>query len=167
MTKEEARRIALTLRKKKNQVISSKKIIDEIISSNLLDKYQNIGIYYPIGNEIDLMPLVHIYQDKSFYLPITREDIDFVKYKINDTLIDGPFKTKEPIGDIANRDEIECFLVPCVAISNHQRIGYGKGYYDRYLKDYKGKIIGICYEDSIFECEMDDYDIKLDILLVG
>lgn len=167
MKKVEARELALALRKEKNVMVSSRKVLDDIIASRILDKYQHIGIYYPIGKEMNLMPLVDIYKDKNFYLPITRDEISFVEYKKNDILVDGPFKTKEPQGDIIKRDNIECFIIPCVAISNHQRIGYGKGYYDRYLKDYQGTIIGICYKDSIFDCEMDEFDCKIDILLVG
>ena len=66
---------ALELRKNKNKDISSKIVIEKLISSNILDKFKNIGIYYPIGNEINIMDLVNIYPNKKFYLPITREEI--------------------------------------------------------------------------------------------
>lgn len=167
MNKQEARKIALSLRKDKDSKVSSRIVLDDIIASRVLDKYKHIGIYYPIGSEIDITPLVSIYKDKSFYLPITKDEISFVRYKENDELVNGVFHTLEPKGEIVKRDLIECFIIPCVAISNLKRIGYGKGYYDRYLKDYKGLIIGICYKDSIFEFDMDDYDCKLDMIFVG
>ena len=160
---------ALELRKNKNKDISSKIVIEKLISSNILDKFKNIGIYYPIGNEINIMDLVNIYPNKRFYLPITREEISFVEYKLNDKLVNGPFKTLEPVGDIVNRDLIECFIIPCVAISNeNKRIGYGKGYYDRYLNGYKGYKIGVCYSESgDIDIKLDSYDVVLDCKILG
>ena len=107
------------------------------------------------------------YKDIEFYLPKTENDLSFIKYDGN--LFDGPFHTKEPIGNAINRDLIECFIIPCVAISKDlKRIGYGKGYYDKYLKDYKGLKIGICYNDvKALDVLMDDFDLKLDIIFTG
>ena len=167
MNKEEVRRIALSLRKQKDHKAISSKVVNYIISSKILEKYNNIGIYYPIKNEIDITPLVKYYGKKNFYLPKTRDEISFSSYRDGDILALGPFNTKEPITNDVNRDLIECFIVPCVAISNKKRIGYGKGYYDKYLKGYDGTVIGIVYEDAIFDCKMEDYDNVLDIIIVG
>ena len=169
MDKKEARTIALRDRKLFDNVERSKKVLDYIISNKLLDKYDNIAIYYPIGKEIDIMDLVKVYKDKNFYLPKTLDEIEFVKYKLTDELINGPFNTKEPVGKKVNRDLIDCFIIPCVAISkNNQRIGYGKGYYDRYLKDYKGHKIGLCYkEQGNLDVVLDSFDIYLDEKILG
>ncbi len=167
MTKKEARIKALNIRKNNDQIISSKIVINRIIEEGIINDYQHIGIYYPIKNEIDVTELKNIYKNKFFYLPKTTDIIEFSLY--NDNLIDGAFHTKEPVGEIVARDSIECFIIPCVAITNdNKRIGYGKGYYDRYLSNYKGKKIGICYkESSDVICDTDEYDIILDMKIVG
>lgn len=167
MTKNEARKQALKNRKNNNAFHSSKIVIDKIIQDNILINYKHIGIYYPINNEIDITELRRFYKDKYFYLPKTNDIMEFALY--SDILVDGPFHTKEPIGNAVSRDLIECFIIPCVAITNdYKRIGYGKGYYDRYLSGYKGKKIGICYNDSSnISCDTDDYDIILDMKIVG
>ena len=168
ITKKEARKKAYSLIKENDSTISSMVIIKNIIESKILDNYNNIGIYYPIGNEINIIPLVKYYKNKNFYLPITKDVLYFSKYNYLDELVDGPFKTKEPKGRIISRDEIECFLIPCVGISNNKRIGYGKGYYDKYLKDYNGLKIGICYKNtSNLNCMMDEFDVDLDMIFVG
>ena len=169
MTKDKARKEALEKRKNVNKALSSNEIINKIIESNILDGIDNIGIYYPIGNEIDIMKLVNIYKNKTFYLPITRDEIDFIKHDNNTKLIDGPFKTKEPIGDIVDRNIIECFIIPCVAISSeNKRVGYGKGYYDRYLAGYNGIKIGICYQNACdIDIDMDEFDVSLDYVFKG
>ena len=109
------------------------------------------------------------YPNKKFYLPITRDEISFIEYKLGDTLVDAKFKTKEPVGDIVSRNMIECFIIPCVAISKtRQRLGYGKGYYDRYLKDYKGFKIGVIYKElNNLDFESDYYDVYLDLVIEG
>ena len=117
---------------------------------------------------MSVLSLLSLYPDKKFYLPITNKEISFVLYKEGDTLYDGPFHTKEPKGIITPRCQIECFIIPCVAVSKDlKRLGYGKGYYDRYLEDYSGLKIGIVYEDSILDIDMDYHDLKLDIIFTG
>lgn len=169
MDKLEIRKKALNDRKNKNSKEVSKMVVDNIISSNILDKYDNIGIYYPIGTEINVLDLFNFYKNKNFYLPITNDEISFIKYNLGDKLYDGPFNTKEPKGEIVNRDDINCFIIPCVAISkNKQRIGYGKGYYDRYLNGYKGFKIGICYKEyGDVDIDLDYFDIHLDKIILG
>ena len=168
MNKNIVRIDALEKRKNKDNIKSSNKVVLDLINSKILDNHKNIGIYYPIGKEISLLGLLEHYKDKNFYLPITRDEISFIKYSLGDNLVDAKFHTKEPIGDITKRDSITCFLIPCVAVSNDlKRIGYGKGYYDRYLKGYNGLKIGICYSDCIYDIELDSYDIKLDLVIKG
>ncbi len=166
MDKNSARKKALKERLKLDNIKSSKIVIDNIVKSNVLNDYNNIGIYFPIGKEINIMELVKIYPNKNFYLPITKDEISFVKYDINTKLIKGPFNTFEPEGNIINRDLIDCFLIPCVAISNdNKRIGYGKGYYDRYLNNYNKLKIGICYKELVnLDIDMENHDLKLDLI---
>ncbi|MGM9970775.1 MAG: 5-formyltetrahydrofolate cyclo-ligase [Anaeroplasma sp.] len=167
MTKNEARNLALKSRKNKDVSKISDLVIKKIIKSNIIAEYSNIGIYYPIDKEIDITNLKILYPDKKFYLPITKEGLIFAEYL--EPLFKGPFKTMEPRSNIINRDSIDCFIIPCVAItSDMKRIGYGKGYYDRYLEDYDGLKIGICYEDSVFNDLLgDSHDIVLDEIFVG
>jgi 5-formyltetrahydrofolate cyclo-ligase len=167
MNKNEIRKNALSIRGKLKSEATDNKIVDEL--SNIISKFDNIGIYYPIGSEINILKIMDKYPNKRFYLPITREEISFIEYKKEDTLIDAKFKTKEPVGDITNRDSIECFIIPCVAISKtRQRLGYGKGYYDRYLANYKGFKIGIIYKElNNLDFKADDYDVVLDLVIEG
>lgn len=168
MNKAEARKLALKNRKLQNSQMVSTFVVTQILQSEILLNYKNIGIYYPIANEIDITSLRVLYPDKKFYLPTTKNDLAFVEY-CTDDLIDGPYNTKEPIGNAIDKNQMQCIIVPCVAINkNLQRIGYGKGYYDRYLKDFKGLKIGVCYSDfSNVDVECDDYDIHLDIVIKG
>ncbi len=167
MDKIEARSYSL----KKRTSLASKEVNTKVVNDlkKAIDKYNTIGLYYPIGTEIDILDIINEYPNKEFYLPITRDEISFIKYKIGDKLIDAKFHTKEPIGDIVSRDKIECFIIPCVAISkDHKRLGYGKGYYDRYLNGYKGFKIGVIYKElNNMDFEASDFDVILDLIIEG
>lgn len=169
MNKSEARKQALLARKNETKAISSEIALNSILKLDAIRECKHVGLYYPIGKEIDLIKLLNTFPDKVFYLPITREEIAFIKYSLNDELINGPFNTKEPVGEIVDRNSIECFIIPCVAINkNKQRIGYGKGYYDRYLEGYKGLKIGVCYKNSVdLDVVCDEYDVVLDFVITG
>ncbi|MBQ9900258.1 MAG: 5-formyltetrahydrofolate cyclo-ligase [Acholeplasmatales bacterium] len=167
MNKEETRKYALSIRNKLANESINNKIVNGL--EEAIKKYNRIGIYYPIGSEINILNIIKKYPNKKFYLPITRDEISFIEYKLGDTLVDAKFKTKEPVGDITPRDMIECFIIPCVAISKtRQRLGYGKGYYDRYLKDYKGFKIGVIYKElNNLDFKSDSYDVYLDLVIEG
>ena len=167
MNKEETRKYALSIRNKLAKESINNKIVNGL--EETIKKYNTIGIYYPIGSEINILNIIKKYPNKKFYLPITRDEISFIEYKLGDTLVDAKFKTKEPVGDITPRDMIDCFIIPCVAISKtRQRLGYGKGYYDRYLKDYKGFKIGVIYKElNNLDFKSDSYDVYIDLVIEG
>lgn len=170
MNKNEIRLYSINLRKGLDSAKASNNIIEYIINNKIIDKFDNIGIYYPIKNEINILKLLELYPNKNFYLPKTKDDIYFVKYRLGDELIKAKFNTFEPLNDdIIDRLNIDCFIIPSVAISNQfKRIGYGKGYYDRYLNNYNGYKIGVIYKElNNFDIELDSHDLKFDLVIEG
>ena len=167
MTKNEARKFALNKRKTLNTIEISKEKISNIVKSNILEEYKRIGIYYPLSYEINLLELLKIYNEKEFYLPSTKDKLYFIKYETNFPLIDGPFKTKEPIGNPVDINYLDCIIIPCVAISKeNKRLGYGKGYYDKTLSQFNGFKIGVCYEELLqLDVDMDEFDVILDFII--
>ena len=81
------------------------------------------------------------------------------------------FGVMEPIEDIceglAAVPEKSICIVPGMAFdSEGYRLGYGKGYYDRFLSDYKGVKVGVCYSDCIkWTLPRGKYDKPVDILI--
>lgn len=169
MNKNEARKASLRQSSRNDKEICSIRMVEEILKSGVLTKFQHIGLYYPIGNEMDITPLIQSLPNKHFYLPITKKELAFVSYRMGDILREGPFHTKEPVGKEVLRDKIECFLIPCIAVNKeNKRIGYGKGFYDRYLGGYTGMKLGICYRNCFgIDVECDTYDIILDYVFLG
>ena len=165
MNKIELRDIALEKRYSLDQKTASNNVINKIVESKILLDYQKIGIYYPIKNEISLLNLLDIYPGKDFYLPKTSNYIEFVKYERNDALINGKYNIPEPTG-ISEVPEV--LLIPVLAVNHlNYRLGYGGGFYDNYLKNFKGLKVGICYKELLIDFTPNTWDIPLDMVILG
>ena len=127
--------------------------------------------YFPLEKEVDLRPLYEklLSQNKSLYFPKTKEDgIFFYKVTSLDEFVEGKFHVMEPISEeepyIKNSSTI-CF-VPGLAFSRKfHRIGYGGGYYDRFLKSYKVLKIGTCFEQQIMDIAPKSHDVDMDVII--
>ena len=65
------------------------------------------------------------------------------------------------------KDEIDVVVVPAICFDKRgHRLGYGKGYYDRFLKNLKALKVGFCYFDMIEdELPIEEHDIKADFVI--
>lgn len=87
-----------------------------------------------------------------YCIPGTRT-IDFYYINSLDELIKGTFSVLEP--DITKSEKTIDFsdsicVLPGLCFDRKgYRLGYGKGYYDRFLADYSGSVIGVCYNNFI------------------
>lgn len=132
----------------------------EILKS--MDEFKNssaVLLYYPINNEISPLPIFSLAKsmNKAVAFPACdRERGTLVFRRIEDIseLIPASYGLFEPD---ESREEIETdvrtlCIVPGIAFSRDgKRIGYGRGYYDRFLKDFKGKSVGFCYSELLFD----------------
>ena len=88
-------------------------------------------------------------QGKVVAVPITEgPKMRFVPLGPDTTLVKGQFGIREPVEKekLFSIDQPGLMIVPMVGYQGLYRIGYGKGYYDRYLKSHKDLYtIGVCY----------------------
>lgn len=165
MNKDHIRQKNLAIRKTLNQDIASSVIVSKILSLEEFCLAKNVLIFHPLKSEINLLPLLKI-SGKNFYLPkVSGDNLLICPY--TGELEKGSFgifepKT-EPILDLSN---IEVAFIPCLAIDkNLNRIGYGKGYYDRLFlrKDFFAKKIAVINKELMTdEIDVDKFDIKVD-----
>ncbi|WDC85889.1 5-formyltetrahydrofolate cyclo-ligase [Caloramator sp. mosi_1] len=93
--------------------------------------------------------------------------IPCIVYK-TDELCVGEYGILEPKDfNKIDKNDIDLIFVPGVAFDkNGYRLGYGAGYYDRFLADFKGVKVGLCYDfqlvDSVYKNE---HDVKMDYLI--
>lgn len=149
----------------------------EMISRLLMTKeYHNAKIilcYYGTGTEIDTKPLIYaaLANKKRVALPRCKgNEMEFYFIKNFDFLEKGSFGIPEPdplrcrqVRDLRN----SLLIAPGLSFSpNGDRLGYGKGYYDRFLDSYSGKAVGMCYQNLVkFNLPVDENDRRIDILI--
>jgi 5-formyltetrahydrofolate cyclo-ligase len=74
----------------------------------------------------------------------------------------------EPVGEVFDHyDSIDLIIVPGLAFDrNKNRMGYGKGFYDKLLPHIQAKKAGICFEFQLFEqIPVDHFDQPMDLIL--
>lgn len=151
---------------------AGEKIVD-VFSVTDLFNHNNYMAYYPIKNETPIIPLIKylIKNSKKISLPITDENDSIIPVNFNDfnDITLGKYKIPEPRKrKPVIPEDIEVVFVPGVVFNKSgQRIGYGKGCYDRFLSSTTLIKVGVCYEKQISDIliEDDEHDIKMDFLL--
>ena len=170
------RKISLLERKKNYSKIKkfNFNLIFKLIRKNFSKKKIVIAGYYPSNYEVNILNFLREANKKKFkiVLPVIRPSgkMSFNSWFFNEPLYVSKFGTLEP--NNSNKKIIpDLIMVPLVAFDDQlNRIGYGKGYYDRILKKInkikKKKIfLGIAY--SFQKCRkipVNKHDFKLDYI---
>lgn len=164
--KTELRKKAKELRKKLDIKKISRLICDEIRNLEEFKKAQNVMIFYPLKDEIDLLELLE--EDKSFFLPrMTGLNLNVCPYKKGDKLEVKQFGVKEPKSHPVAPKSIDLIIVPALMIdANNYRLGYGKGYYDRLItKTNATTVVALPKELYIEELPKESHDKPVDIVI--
>ena len=139
--KDQLRKKFLALRKKKYFEVSINKfnkLINYIKKRNKIKKSFFIGLYYPSNYEFNILKLISNFKNSKtiFLLPkiLDGNFMKFVEWREKDTLTVNKFGIPEPFETKKNSYLPDVVLVPLVAFDSYKnRLGYGKGFYDRYL----------------------------------
>lgn len=120
----------------------------------------DICLYVPIRKEVDLFRYAdRILSDgKQIWLPRVKDgQMDFFAYSKDTVLIEGAYHILEPDNDTMlcpEKTDGSCLVVMPGAVfsKKHERIGYGGGYYDRYLAIHSGCVtVAVAYAFQIVE----------------
>ena len=169
MTKDELRKLLI---KKRKEIIDKKELSTRIVNKVLeLDIYKEakvIALYKSMKDEVDTNSLINeSLKEKVVLLPRTINNEMYFVIINQDTLYEkSNIGVLEPIGKRYN-DKIDLIIVPGIAFDNDlNRIGFGKGYYDKYLSHQDIYKIGICFDEQIVDyIPTLDHDIKMDMII--
>ena len=170
------------LRKKVLQELKSlsaeeKEVMDAWLTEQLLlhpfyKEAKTIATYLSFPHEFQTARLIEQAQKdgKTILIPKTypHGKMDFVVYK-PEQLERNSFGLLEPQGDftILEASQIDLIHVPGLAFNpSGYRIGYGGGYYDRYLSNYSGNSISTLYPCQIQNFQHEHYDIPVEEVLI-
>ena len=131
---------------------------------------QNIACYFPIGSEVDTYAIMLdiLRQNKCLLLPrIVNDNLMFYNVPSLEKLEKGNFGIMEPKDSCKKADKIDCVLVPTVGVSKLGiRLGYGKGYYDKFLSSTDAVKISLTYSKQIVKIiPSDSHDIKMNWII--
>ena len=133
--------------------IASQKIHNRLKQLDIFQNAKNIASYYPIGSEVKTQDIMQemLGNGKNVCLPkVINGNLSFRKIQGVNDLEKGMFGIMEPKENCPALKEIEVILVPTVGITkNGIRLGYGYGYYDRFLATSQAKTISLTYAKQI------------------
>ena len=170
MTKSEQRKICINNRK--NLSIFNRKDYSKIICekiATIINSNSNVLSYIPTIDEVNTEAVNK--QFKVFY-PVIYKDRNMDAYRpIKDKFLYNRFKILEPNplhSQFCKSTDLQYAIVPMVGFDeNCNRMGRGKGYYDRYLSSCPDTIkIGVAFEcQKLEEVLTDEHDIKMDYII--
>lgn len=162
--KQQLRIWAKEERKKLDVEKISLELVQKLKLSDVYNQAKNVMIFYPLCDEINLLDLLND-KTKNFYLPkIEGESLLCCPFNKGDELCESCFKTKEPKSDPIETDLIDLVIVPALAVDKQgYRLGYGGGFYDRFLIGVGvTKIVCIPKEFVVETVYSEPHDIKID-----
>lgn len=174
MDKKILRETYLEIRKntnKKERQDYDNEILKKIID---LQEYKNCKLvltYVSLKDEVDTIKLIEYSLKIGKQVAVPKCEGEIIKFyyiKSLEELKNGSFDILEPesIDEVTNFENSICIVPGICFDKNCNRVGYGKGYYDRFLSDYKGLKIGVTYKECICdEINIDRYDIKMDEII--
>jgi 5-formyltetrahydrofolate cyclo-ligase len=154
----------------------SKLIQEKLIGSPEFIESKSIGVYLPIGSEVQTDDIIRnaIESEKTVMLPrVITNDLHFFIVEKHDYEHDSfdvnKFGIKEPKKTNMKLDFIDLLIVPGIVFDSHgYRIGYGHGYYDKFMAEKRfSKSIGLAYEFQLMKNPIpkSEFDKKIDILI--
>ena len=174
--KNQLRKKYLDLRKKKYYDIDKKFFLPllKLIRSKIKKRFINIALYYPSNFELNALKLLEFNNklSKNILLPLIGNDdtMNFFSWKKSDVLFINKFGIPEPAKTLVKIPDV--MLVPMLAFDKHKyRLGYGRGFYDRYLNKYLKKFkniltVGVAFSFQRYhKLPVNRNDVKLDFII--
>ena len=173
--KEILRKEILDRRKKlKEEEIKelSRKVVENLKKLKCFKKAKTLLLYYPVKGEVDIRPLFEelLKEGKILLLPKVSDEGELYAVEVRDlnVLKKGAFGIPEPVGGrIFKPEKVDFVAVPGVAFDpKGNRLGMGKGFYDRFLPRVKGCKVGIAYDFQLLkQVPTEGHDVKVDYVV--
>lgn len=151
------------------KLAAAKRVFDTVRNMAAYTMAKNVLLYHSLADELSTREFIGACAgSKNFFLPrVNGLDLEILPYNRTRMHL-GAFHIEEPDGDdLADIDSIDLVIVPAVAYDRRgNRIGRGKGYYDRLLSRSHAITIGVCYSFQLFdEFETEEHDIPVDFVV--
>ena len=170
MQKSEARAIIRDrLKALDGKLDKSKKICDKFEGLNL--RFNSILLYKALDSEVNVDSLIEKYKNnKAVYLPkVIGNDMALIRVDQNTKYGKGAFNILEPIGEELNPKDvqIDICVTPLLGFDEAlNRLGKGKGYYDKFFAVNDPIKVGMAFETQrVEDVVFFEFDKKLDMII--
>ncbi|MCI9054313.1 MAG: 5-formyltetrahydrofolate cyclo-ligase [Muribaculaceae bacterium] len=148
---------------------AARRVFDLVENTAAFMLAEHILMYHSLPDELSTREFIDRWSArKRFYLPrVNGVNLDILPYD-RSRLHLGAFNIEEPTGEeTADINDIELIIVPGVAYDRRgNRIGRGKGYYDRLLRDTRAVTIGVAYSCQLCDdIEPDEFDVPVNYVI--
>ncbi len=156
-------------RAEKNQRIQEK-----FLTHSAIKQAKSVFLYLSFGSEVDTIPLFEELLGRGIRVSVPRchrstKEMEAVEITDLSQVKPGSYDILEPDPDLTplSPSEIDVVVVPALAFDKEGfRLGYGGGYYDRFLADFTGTTIGLAFSDCITErLPGEEFDRPVDVVL--
>ena len=174
--KSKLRKKYFNLRKKKYYDIDKNFFLPliKLTQFEIKKKIIKIALYYPSNFELNILKILELkyFLAQNILLPIIEKDnlMKFYMWKKNDVLSVNKFGLLEPVKTKSKVPDL--MLIPTLAFDKKKfRLGYGKGFYDRYLNKYLKQnrnilTVGVAFSfQKHHKLPINHNDVKLDFIL--
>ena len=174
--KAQLRKKFFKIRKKKYYEINKNFFLPLIKLIKLYFKNKNfkLALYYPSNFEVNVLKVLEIklISNQNIFLPVIEKNnqMNFFSWRKNQILFVNKFGMLEP--NKTNSKIPDIMLIPILSYDNEKyRLGYGRGFYDRYLNKYLKKYrniftVGVAFSfQKHHKLPIDKNDVKLDFIL--
>ncbi len=141
-------------------------IVRKIRQNPEFKQAKNVLLYFPSKFEINLLALLE--EDKNFFLPkVNGKELLICPFKKGDALEISSFNIKEPCSNPVDPCCLDLAIVPALAADkNCFRLGYGGGFYDRFLAQNKVKTITPAARQLLIEkLPVEKFDVPVDFVI--
>ena len=152
------------------KAFSAKCVFDRLEQSAAFLLAENILLYHSLPDELSTREFLDKWSGrKHFFLPrVNGVNLDILPYDRSHMAL-GAFHIEEPQGDdTADINSIELIVVPAIAYDKRgNRVGRGKGYYDRLLQSTAATKIGVGYDFQLIseDIPVEPHDVAVDIVI--
>lgn len=152
----------------------SEKIAKTFLETDIYKNAEVLLLYCSVSSEVSTDEIFHqaLLAQKRVAFPVCVDSNGYMEFyfvKDETDLAEGMYGIKSPktaCERYAYCENAVC-IVPGLAFDkNGYRLGYGKGYYDRFLEKFKGISVGLCFDEMLADTlPTDDFDKKVDYLI--
>ena len=174
-TKDEWRRRVRQEAKKHTQderLAGSESVWRQVESLPEFQRAQVAAVYWSLPDEVFSLDFIEKWcGEKTLLLPVMQEGyaLELCEYRPGGVMNKAEFGICEPEGRGVPPEQVDLIVVPGMAFDRkNQRLGRGKGYYDRLLCRMNAVKIGVCFGFQVFDgIPADEHDVRMDRVVYG